>query len=289
MSILKLAPAAVTQATSEEAVRRLIAADTTLAADSRYLFSQNAEHGSMVVSGDEAGKSLADYINEKGWAILGTDAQNLQMLPFTIRDLGVESGELFYSADKKNQSFWYVSDAPEGSAVYFGMKGSVTPDELEAALKDGSYKTKLEAIDIAKDDLLVVEPGTVYVFEKGPKILEIERKVPENTDGFQAEEGSEAVKHDYHKGDWVADGQAEHVSAGRNDVFELDLFQLDGRMDMDTDEHSFKVLVFLDGTAVVDDHQETIHCQQDSVLFVPAHTEPFHITGNAKFALVHLV
>lgn len=292
MSILKLAPAAVIREGQAEAIRKLIACDAPIAADSRYLFSMDPQSGSIVVNGNEAGESFAQYLDEKGFEALGTDAEKYETLPVVIRDLGVENGELFYSPAKKNQAFWYITDAKAGSVIYFGLKDALSKDELEKALEDGSYKDKLQAVDIQKDDLLVVDPGTIYVFEKGPSILEIERNVPDKDDNYKAAIEDINVghnKHDYHKGDWVADGQAEHIDAGRNDVFELDLYQLDGRMDMDTDDKTFKTLVFLEGTAVIDDHHETIHAEKDTVLFVPAYTEPFHITGNAKFALVHLV
>lgn len=291
MSILKLAPAAVTSESAQAAIRQLIANDASVDADSKYLFSIHPEHGSVVVSGKDAGMPLSQWIDDKGWDALGSDARSLNTLPFTIRDLGVENGQLFFSPKKKSKSFWYIDEAPQGASIYFGVNDSMTPAEFDTMLKDGSWKEKLEQVDAVKGDIFTIEAGTAYVFPKGIRIVEFSDTEPSASDQMVAVDDSrpEPIHHDYHENDWVADGQAERVCAGRTSAFELDLFEVNGRLDMNCDDKSFKVIVFVDGDAVVDDHDDTIHCQKDTVLFAPANTDTFHITGNCRFALVHLV
>lgn len=291
MSILKLAPAAVTSESDQAALKELVANDAPVDADSKYLFSVNPDHGSVVVSGKDAGMPFGQWIADKGWQAFGSDAQSMNTLPVSIRDLGVENGKLFFSPKKKNKSFWYVDDAPEDAAIYFGVNDSMTPAEFDDMLKDGSWKEKLEKIDAVKGDTFTIEAGTAYVFEKGIRILEFTESNPSSNDGMVevAQEDLKPIHHDYHENDWVADGQAERVCAGRTSTFELDLFEVNGRLDMECDDKSFKAIVFIEGDAVVDDHDKTIHCQKDTVLFAPANTDKFHITGNCRFALIHMV
>lgn len=286
MSILKLAPASVVDASASQALENLTSTTSPLAAQAKYLFSDNADHGSIIVNGPWAGKTLRQYLSDEGWQVLGNDASKYEVLPFTVKALGGEG--IYANAEKKNQSFWYVMEAAPESFLYFGGKGTLSADELETAIKDGSWTAILQKAAAQKDDLFVVDPGTICAFEKGPRILEVEALVPvagESEDSVYEKVGSD----DYHKGDWVADGQAERALAGSNDVFELDLFQVDGRLDMDTDSKSFKLLVFLSGNAVVDADDETLHCEEGSVLLASADSDTFHITGNCKFLLVHLV
>lgn len=288
MSILKLAPASVINASASQAVDDLANTTAPLAAQAKYLFSDNADHGSIIVNGSWAGKTLRQYLSDEGWQVLGNDASKYEVLPFTVKSLGDTNQSVYSNASKKNESFWYVMEAAPETFLYFGAKGSFSPEELAAAIEDGSWKSSLQKASAHKDDLFVVDPGTIYAFENGPRILEVEALVP--VSGESEDSVYEKVSgDDYHKGDWVADGQAERALAGSNDVFELDLFQVDGRLDMNTDDKSFKLLVFLSGSAVVDADDETLHCEEGSVLFASADSDTFHITGNCKFLLVHLV
>lgn len=282
MSVFKLAPAEVVHSDAAEDLALLQLNDSTLNSLSSVLFSADPENGSIIVTGEQAGKSFAAWLGEQGKEVLGSDGQDYAQFPFTIRQLIAGPREILFTPSQKTEAFWFVMKADAQAKMYFAQAGSIEADQLEAALNDGSWKELLHAVPVSQGDIFALEPGTICAMEYGVRILE----VAANGKGH----GEEVVApHDYHHTDWVADGEADQACAGRNSVFELDLYRLDGRIDLDADGHSCKAIVLLDGTAVIDDHEQTIHTQPGSVVFVPASSDKFHMTGDCGFALIHLV
>ncbi|MBF0580502.1 hypothetical protein IM774_12165 [Erysipelotrichaceae bacterium RD49] len=297
MSILKLAPAAIVNETDAKAINELINTDEPLAADSTYVFSQNPGYGNVVVSGPQAGIYFNQWLSDYGYDALGSDGKKYGRLPFEIRGLGGEEGKLYYSKNKTKPSLWVITDVKPGGMLYLAPADEIDQNTFIDKLKDGTFVDSFEEVEVAPQTLADLDAGSAYVLNSGVRVLEITPTVdmPEDHhdhDHHDHDHDHEAevrpVSHDYHKGDAVIDGSASYSVGETNSLYEADFYLLDGSMEMDADSHSFKVLVFISGTAVVDDHEETVHAQKGTVIFVPASTKPFRITGNCNFMVVHL-
>lgn len=282
MSIYKLAPASVVASSPENDVQKLMFTSENLIAGSRYLFSCSSKHPSIIVNGENAGMPLMEVLAADDFKALGSAGASYQNVPFAIRKLDPAADEIIYSAQKAHHSFWYVTDAADGSEIFLARPGAVDPEQFAAAVENGAWKPMLQPVPVSEGDIFAMRPGVACALTHGVSVLEIETTVADV-------EPETAAKEDFHQDDYMADGQGECATAGRNSVIEFDLYRLDGRLDLNADARTCKVLVFLHGEAVIDNGDETIHAQKDTVLFVPADTPAFHITGNCAFALVHLV
>ena len=149
---------------------------------------------------------------------------------------------------------------------------------------------KMPGIKIGEGDVLKVQSGTVYSLTKGVTILEIQNEL------FDQDALAnildliilEPVKHDHTVGEWVNDGQAKRGSLGNVDTFEAELYALNGRLTVDAEETTFRVLVMTEGSAVIESGDEILHAEKYSAFFAPANGEPFNITGNCRFVMVTL-
>lgn len=306
MSILKLAPASVVDEPDKKAISKLVSTDEPLAAASTYLFSANPEYGSIVVSGKQAGISFGQWLTDYGYHALGTDCDQYGKLPLEIRGLGGEEGKLFYSLNKTKPSLWVITEAKPGAVVYLGEGEKTDSAEFLASLADGSFTKEMEDYEVVPQMTAEVDTGTTYVVDDRVRILEVTPTVDlpaelhmhvfdheeeiEHCDDPDHDHDHDHDHHDhsYHQGDGVIDGSASFSAGESNSLYEADFYLVDGSMEMSTDSRSFKVLVFMSGTAVVDDHEETIHAEKGTVIFAPASSKPFRITGNCNFMMVHL-
>lgn len=80
MAIIKLA--------SEKACQQA-SVDTMTPSDVRVLLSCKKGNESEVVTGKEAGLTLRDYIKNRGWKVLGTNARKYDKFPISIRILSI--------------------------------------------------------------------------------------------------------------------------------------------------------------------------------------------------------
>lgn len=284
MSIVKLAPAA--NCVPDEYTKN---ENNPAGTGFEYLFSTEKGKETEVITGNEAGKLFSEYLMMRGLDTLGSDAAIYASLPFSIKLTSDEPGWTYFSYGLKHESIWYVVSAQENASIYLGAAGSVSEEKMAEALKDKSWADFLVPVSVKAGDVFHLEPGTIYVFESNVRILAVQKEITptENAIAQKVEELEE--DEDRVHTDWVADGQAEAAIAGQTDVFEMDLYQCDGRLDMDTNSETCKVFVFLEGSAVVEKDDMILHCSPYNTVFVPANTSTFHITGNCKFALVHLV
>lgn len=257
------------------------------------LLSLDPNTASEVISGEDAGKLLSAYIDQKGWACLGTKAEKYKRLPYTVKLIQAKGASLIQvNPYEEKEALWYVVDAPEGAQIDFGVNADITLEQFQKALQDGTIADLLKPVPAAAGDVFDVKAGTVFSLGDGVTVLDIQKNTADKDFSMEDVFNSlilKPVDHTRRENEWLADGNANYTCLGKNDVFDADLFQLNGRMDVDTDSTSFKALFFVEGTAVIDADGQTLHAEKDSAFFVEADTYPFHITGNCKFILVSLV
>ena len=134
--------------------------------------------------------------------------------------------------------------------------------------------------------------GTVYAMGENIRVLEIQKAGSDTR--FTTDEILRSIhlapqKIIHPHGEWLIDGQAKTIHLERNSVFDVDLTELNGRVDLDASADSFYALIFTEGSAVIEKGEEILHAEPENCSFVEAGTEPFHVTGNCRFIMVSLV
>jgi len=70
---------------------------------------------------------------------------------------------------------WYIVSAIPGATVGVGLKQPVTPEELRAAIRDGSIVELVQWRPVAKGDVVFVPAGTIHAVGAGIVLAEIQQ------------------------------------------------------------------------------------------------------------------
>lgn len=283
MAVVKLADARLCRSEDPESLA---------SGDVEILLSADKGNESEVITGPDAGMTLNEYINRKGWGCLGTEARKYRHFPLSIQILSNNNPNMIQvNPDTRRDTFWYVLSAGEGSKIGFGMAEQISVNQLTAHIQDGTLGQYLRYVPVSKGDFFELEAGTVYAMTADVRILEVQKE-GEKKD-WSASDVISSIRLEpstlvHPRGEWVQDGQARTIHLAANSVFDVDAVALNGRLDLDASDKSFYAMVFTDGSAVIDHGEEILHAEPENCFFVEAGTEPFHVTGNCDFLIVSL-
>jgi mannose-6-phosphate isomerase len=71
---------------------------------------------------------------------------------------------------------WYILSAEPGAKIALGLKRDLTPAQLRAAIGDGSLPDLVRWQDVAADDAVFVDAGTIHAIGAGLVIAEIQQR-----------------------------------------------------------------------------------------------------------------
>jgi mannose-6-phosphate isomerase len=145
----------------------------------------------IVSSGDHNGRMLGALFAENPEALLGpaaargggTDGGGSPLLIkviFAQEKLSVQ----VHPDDKMAQKYgeprgktecWYVLEAKPGARVACGLKPGVTLDQIRAGIEAGTLESSLNALDIARGEMIFVDAGTVHAIWPGAILLETQQ------------------------------------------------------------------------------------------------------------------
>ena len=135
---------------------------------------------SFVASGEFEGTSLKEVL-ESNPGYLGTKHKQLPILIKFIdadKDLSVQVHPNDVQAKKDNDNgkteMWYVLDATQDAKLVYGFNKDCSSEEVWKSIKDGSLIDKLQIVDVKKNDVFFIEPGTVHAIGAGSLIAEIQ-------------------------------------------------------------------------------------------------------------------
>jgi len=147
--------------------------------------STHPDGPSVVASGAEKGRLLSDILKEHP-EYLGSHPRPRGELPILIKfidakqNLSVQvhpSDE--YAAEHENgqlgkTEMWYVLDAVKGASLVYGFYHDVDKEIIRAGIKDGTIDKYLQKVAVNKDDVFLIESGTVHAIGAGVLIAEIQ-------------------------------------------------------------------------------------------------------------------
>lgn len=293
MSLIKLAPSVKCYNWGGEKLKERFGLQTDKKVAQSWVLSALEGRESELVSSGMAGMLFSEYLKAAPKSILGTRGEKYSVFPVAVKfSDNQENSIVQVNPDTEKSSLWYVVSAGENSVIYFGMADAITEVELLAALSSGNLGQYLRAVPVKAGSVLSVDPGIVYAYGSDVQLLEMDVETPEREISREEVLGGislQPVEQDFALGEWAADGEIRRAEIGENGVFRADLIDLNGRMDLDADTFSFKALVFLEGTAVLERDDEILHAQAGDSFFMEAETPVWHMTGNAQLAIISLV
>ena len=141
---------------------------------------------SIVDSGEFKGRLLSDVLEEHPEYLgLHPNAPKGQ-IPILVKfidakkDLSVqvhpsdEYAKIHENGQLGKTEMWYVLDATQDASIIYGFHHKIDKDTLKKALDDGSIEKYMNKVPIKKDEVYLINSGTVHAIGKGALIAEIQ-------------------------------------------------------------------------------------------------------------------
>lgn len=285
--------------------------------------STHPDGPSIVASGPYKGEPLNKVLSDHP-EYLGTHPNTHGELPILIKfidarkDLSVQVHPTDeYARSHENgqlgkTEMWYVMDAAPGAHLIYGFYHDMEKAQLRKSLEDGTVEKYLQKVKIQKDDVFLIEAGTVHAIGAGALVAEIQ----ENSnltyrlyDYNRLDKNGKPRELHIDKALEVANlkGSAEprqplrllryKKGAAEELLCRCKYFQVERHLlntessrklvEFQTDTNSFQVFLCLDGCGVIFmEDGDSLNFFKGDCLFVPADSMSMKFHGKARFLKV---
>lgn len=139
---------------------------------------------SMVASGAYKGKTLAEALKEQPqW--IGSHPKGGAGLPVLIKfidakeDLSIQvhpndEYALKHEGQLGKTEMWYVLEAEPNASLIYGFSHNMKKEQLLESLEQGTLFKHLQQVQVQKDDVFMIWPGTVHAIGGGVLLAEIQ-------------------------------------------------------------------------------------------------------------------
>lgn len=273
--------------------------------------SCHKDGASVVANGEHAGKTLAQYIETEGKAVLGKNCERFEQFPILIKLIDAKDN-LSVQVHPNNEyaqrvegeygktEMWYIVDCDEGAELLYGFKKEVSKDEFAARIKDNTLLEITQSVPVKKGDVFFIEAGTLHAIGKGILIAEIQQN-------------SNTTYRIYDYGRVGADGKPRELHIDKAvEVTDLcpakpypvtEAFEENGAVKrllskceyftvysvdvaekacFNADETSFHNVLILEGNAELSCGDTTLSLKKGDSVFVPANCGEYTIVGSFK-------
>ena len=269
-----------------------------------WVLSCHPDGPSVVATGPLAGKTLPEYIQEKGLGCLGADCEKFTDFPILAKFIDAK-GDLSIQVHPSNEyalahehqfgktEMWYVLDCEPGATLYYGFQHQISREEFQQRIQDNTLTEVLNAVPVEKGDLFFIPAGTLHAIRKGIVVAEIQQN-------------SNVTYRIYDYGRVGADGKPRqlhiqqalevtqrtpsqpdpdfHGHLAQCPYFTVDV--MEGRFTLDCGPESFVSVLVLEGTGALWEGDESMSLRKGESLFIPAGAGQCRLEGDGLKCLV---
>ena len=269
-----------------------------------WVLSCHPDGPSVVATGPLAGKTLPEYIQEKGPGCLGADCEKFTDFPILAKFIDAK-GDLSIQVHPSNEyalahehqfgktEMWYVLDCEPGATLYYGFQHQISREEFQQRIQDNTLTEVLNAVPVEKGDLFFIPAGTLHAIRKGIVVAEIQQN-------------SNVTYRIYDYGRVGADGKPRqlhiqqalevtqrtppqpdpdfHGHLAQCPYFTVDV--MEGRFTLDCGPESFVSVLVLAGTGALWEGDESMSLRKGESLFIPAGAGQCRLEGDGLKCLV---
>ena len=269
-----------------------------------WVLSCHPDGPSVVATGPLAGKTLPEYIQEKGPGCLGADCEKFMDFPILAKFIDAK-GDLSIQVHPSNDyalahehqfgktEMWYVLDCEPGATLYYGFQHQISREEFQQRIQDNTLTEVLNAVPVEKGDLFFIPAGTFHAIRKGIVVAEIQQN-------------SNVTYRIYDYGRVGADGKPRqlhiqqalevtqrtppqpdpdfHGHLAQCPYFTVDV--MEGRFTLDCGPESFVSVLVLEGTGALWEGDESMSLRKGESLFIPAGAGQCRLEGDGLKCLV---
>lgn len=269
-----------------------------------WVLSCHPDGPSVVATGPLAGKTLPEYIQEKGPGCLGAGCEKFTDFPILAKFIDAK-GDLSIQVHPSNEyalahehqfgktEMWYVLDCEPGATLYYGFQHQISREEFQQRIQDNTLTEVLNAVPVEKGDLFFIPAGTLHAIRKGIVVAEIQQN-------------SNVTYRIYDYGRVGADGKPRqlhiqqalevtqrtppqpdpdfHGHLAQCPYFTVDV--MEGRFTLDCGPESFVSVLVLEGTGALWEGDESMSLRKGESLFIPAGAGQCRLEGDGLKCLV---
>ena len=264
---------------------------------------------SVIENGVYAGKTLQQYIEEQGKAVLGTHCRRFRDFPILVKFIDAKDNlsiqvhpdnryALSHEGQYGKTEMWYVMDAGKDAFLYYGFRKEISTAEFERRIRENTLLEVLNAVPVQKGDVLFIESGTLHAIGKDILIAEIQQNSNVTYRVYDyGRVGKDGRKRDLHIEKALAvtnlvpiiRDKSSYPHVADCDYFTVDKLNLDGRilkkLEGNVSEDSFASILILDGQGTISDAAETVPFRKGDSFFVSAGSGAFQIEGTCDALL----
>ncbi len=268
-----------------------------------------------IAEGPDAGKTLLEYIKEKGSNVLGEHAGCSEELPILIKlidardnlSIQVHPDDEFaatYEGDHGKTEMWYILEAEEGAQLVYGFKKDMTREEFKERIISNTLTDALNYVDVKKGDVFFIQPGTMHAIGKGILIEEVQQSSnvtyrvydygrtgadgkPRELHIDKAMKVTKLEKAHKAKSEYTLEqeeGYAKGVLA-KCKYFIVERLDIMKEIAMYCDESSFHSLLVTEGNLKIYSDEEVLEAKKGESIFIPAGSGNYKIQGKGQVIL----
>lgn len=283
-----------------------------------WVCSTHSDGQSIIMDREFKGLTLGEVITLHP-EYLGTHPRIKDELPILVKlidarkDLSVqvhpddEYAKLYENGQFGKTEMWYVLHADKDAKLVFGFKHDVSKDELKASIKSGLVERHLRYVPVQKDDVFLIEAGTVHAIGKGIVIAEIQESSNLTYRIYDYDRvDKQGYKRELHIDKALAvaqlsssmeprqpmrvlnyrNGYASEL-LGRCKYFQVERMLLNteryrAMADSKTGNNSFRVLLCVDGCGTLFGEDVLINFFKGDCIFIPANSVKLKMHGRAQ-------
>ncbi len=256
-----------------------------------WVLSCHPEGLSLIDESGTKGRTLKEYIDEKGPGVLGKNAASFKTFPMLVKlidaakDLSIQvHPDDEYALKHENENgkteFWYILDSAKDAYIYLGFKKSISDEEFRERIKNNSILEVLNRVPVKKGDVFFIEPGTLHAIGGGTVLAEVQQ----NSNltyriydyGRKGPDGKERTLHidkalDVTRLKPAAERKSEGNILAQSRYFVTRLADIEGSFTLDTSEDSFTHVLVVSGEGSLSsgEEKESSYKKGDS-FFIPA-------------------
>lgn len=271
----------------------------------------------VIENGPCRGMTLAEYLVDRGRAVLGTNCDRFENFPILIKLIDARDNlsvqvhpdneyALRVEGEYGKTEMWYIVDCEPGASLLYGFDHEITKEEFAARIKDNTLLEVTNRVSVKKGDVFFIKAGTLHAIGAGILIAEIQQN--SNTtyriydygrvgnDGKPRELHVEKAKEvtalcppsrkPEPEGAPVPKEGGTVTRLASCDYFITDAVSLDGEISFTSDATSFQSLLFLEGEGklcwTAQGEGMELSVKKGESVFVPAGMGNYTIIGKCE-------
>ena len=274
-----------------------------------WVLSCHPDGPSVIASGEYKGKTLPEYIREKGKELLGSSCRRSEYFPILTKLIDAKENlsiqvhpddayALKHEGQYGKTEMWYILDAEPGAFLYYGFRRELSLEEFEERIRNNTLLEVLHKLYVKRGDSVFIEAGTLHAIGKGILLAEIQQNSNVTyrvydygrigKDGRQRELHIRQAK-DVTRRLPPSRRETDYPHVADCGYFTVDRLFLDGehsaKISGTVDSTSFLHILILDGEGRISCGEDAMPYQKGDSFFLPASSASWTLEGSCDALL----